>query len=777
MSSGSRPKSTTSARRREVRRHIREVDRRKGWWPRLWRSNLGWAIVYGLLLMTFAGVVMFTGGQPVRLQEAQVVDEPVVSRVEFTATDEQKTVQRVADARERQPSIYRANTDYLRQLREKLDDLGRLGADESIQSLDQIPEETRQAYRLTESVFAELKRYVNDAEAPGWSSLVDSFMAQFAGIPLLSSERAAIERDPDLTRSYTIRLEHPTEGRIDRFVKIVISVPEDMDALEARILPLLEKFPRALRSSVFAAVMQDPQPIYLYDEQATEAQREAAAERVKPVQMTYRPDDVLVPAGKKLSELDVELIRSEQGAYLASLGPWGRTLRLLGRVAVLGLLATGLWLYILTYKPRIAQNAMRGLALTALFMASLALAVYLTAAEPLITYFSALIPTIVTAFVLAIAYDQRFALAAGAMHALFVAVCLELGLPFLLVLVAGVAVGVWQLHEIRNRSKLVWTGLWTGLAMGAAALAVGVATRRLDLPQTTDRLLHDAMWALLAGLLGGGVVQIVLPAIEQVFKVTTAMTLLELNVASHPLLQKLAQLAPGTYQHSLRLADMSESAAEAIGANALLCRVGAMFHDIGKMNKPLYFVENQGGGPNRHDKLSPAMSVLIIVGHVKDGIEMAREYGLPAPIRHFIESHHGTTLVEYFFHAAKQRSEEANEAAPNEFEFRYPGPKPQTKEAAIMMLGDGIEGAARVLPDPNPARIEQLVRRMARKRLMDGQLDESNLTLQELYRIEQAITKTLCAIYHGRITYPKSATEERDRAAENASRPAAQAAS
>ena len=232
------------------------------------------------------------------------------------------------------------------------------------------------------------------------------------------------------------------------------------------------------------------------------------------------------------------------------------------------------------------------------------------------------------------------------------------------------------------------------------------------------------------------------------------MTLKELNDASHPLLQRLAQEAPGTYQHSLRIADMAEAAADTIGADGLFCRVGAMYHDIGKINKPMYFIENQGGGPNRHDKLTPAMSLLIIVGHVKDGIEMAREYGLPPTLRHFIESHHGTTLVEYFYHAAKKQTSEQDKPEPSEFEFRYPGPKPQTKEAAIMLLCDGIEGAARALPEPTPVRLEQVVNNMARKRLMDGQFDECNLTLSELHRIEKSIVKTLCAVYHGRIAYP-----------------------
>ncbi|MDX1683398.1 MAG: HDIG domain-containing protein, partial [Phycisphaeraceae bacterium] len=265
---------------------------------------------------------------------------------------------------------------------------------------------------------------------------------------------------------------------------------------------------------------------------------------------------------------------------------------------------------------------------------------------------------------------------------------------------------------------------------------------------------------ILTGIAAGLIVQGILPFIERVFNVSTAMTLKELNDASHPLLRQLAERAPGTYQHSLRIADMSEAAAEAIGCDGLLCRVGAMYHDIGKVNKPQYFVENQQGGPNRHKKLSPAMSHLIIIGHVKDGVEMAREYGLPPSIRQFIETHHGTTLVAYFYHAAKERSEEEDKPGPSEYEFRYPGPKPQNRESAILMLCDAIEGAVRSIEEPTAARIEQMVRQISQNRLTDGQLDECPITLRDVHKIEQSLVKTLCAIYHSRIKYPGQDSDE-----------------
>jgi putative nucleotidyltransferase with HDIG domain len=260
----------------------------------------------------------------------------------------------------------------------------------------------------------------------------------------------------------------------------------------------------------------------------------------------------------------------------------------------------------------------------------------------------------------------------------------------------------------------------------------------------------------------GLLIQSLLPLIERVFRIATSMTLLDHSDANQPLLKKLAMEAPGTFSHSLLVGSVAEGAAEAIGRNGLLCRVGAYYHDIGKINKPSYFVENEMGLASRHKELSPAMSQLIIVGHVKDGAEMAKEYGLPAVLRQFIETHHGTTLIEYFYNAAKKKHDEKESEetpGPSEVEFRYAGPKPRTKEAAIVMLADSIEGAVRSLTELTPTRIEAVVHNMAMRRLQDGQFDECELSHRELSQIEASISKTLTAHHHGRVAYPKPPDE------------------
>jgi putative nucleotidyltransferase with HDIG domain len=246
-----------------------------------------------------------------------------------------------------------------------------------------------------------------------------------------------------------------------------------------------------------------------------------------------------------------------------------------------------------------------------------------------------------------------------------------------------------------------------------------------------------------------------LPFVEKLFGVLTDISLLEIGDPAHPLLQELVRRAPGTYNHSINVASIAEAAAEAIGAQALLVRVGAYFHDIGKMLKPAYFVENSGFEVNRHEALVPAMSTLIIIAHIKDGADLARQHHLPQPIIDFIQQHHGTTLVEYFYHRANEQSESNPDAGEvDESSYRYPGPKPQSKEAAVMMVADAVESASRALVDPAPARIEGLVHEIAMKRLLDDQFDECGLTLQEVQMIEDSLVKSLTAVYHGRVKYP-----------------------
>ena len=765
-------RKSTTARRREVRRTLK--DQPRPWLEWIRRSDVIWSVLLFAFFAALSSLTAIYGQERPRYRTEQVVTETIVARICFRAIDKAETESLRVRARETEPSFYNPNTPYFDMVRKRLDALMALALDEKIETAVEIEESLRTSLKLTDKTLNALRGFTETVEmtvegkkvplkrdpSDEWNANVETFMKGLESIVRLTPNRFTEETDYERMRAFAITISHPDLGEQQRPTGTLLSTEDDPRAFVESVSASAGRFgPHVAESVVRLVLQQDAQPTYIYDEEETKRRKQFSHDSVQDVIGEYNRHDVLVRAGEKLTEFDRQVIDEERAAYLASLGSTGRFFQRFGAVTAVVIVGLGLCLYLAAYKPRITKNPMRGFALVVLLLLCQGIAVFPTAINPLLLFCTAIFPVLLAATVLAIAYDQRFALAVSAILSLIVVLSLDLTVGFAIVLLVGSGIVVSLLGEVRTRSKLVQVGLWAGLAMAATTWIVGLSERPLELENIWKRIFYDSLLVLATGVGTGMFTQGILPLIERVFKVTTSMTLKDLNDASHPLLRHMAQEAPGTYAHSLRMADMGEAAAESIGAHGLMCRVGAMYHDIGKIHKPMYFVENQGGGPNRHDKLSPAMSLLIIVGHVKDGVEMAREYGLPSSLRHFIESHHGTTLVEYFYHAARQQHQVEGKEAPTEFEFRYPGPKPQTKEAAIIMICDAVESSVRTLVEPNPARIEQLVHQMAMKRLMDNQFDQSNLTLQELYKIEVAITKKVCAIYHGRIVYPKEPSE------------------
>ena len=448
--------------------------------------------------------------------------------------------------------------------------------------------------------------------------------------------------------------------------------------------------------------------------------------------------------------------------------------RAMGALAVLNLLlAAGAGLYIYHYQRRMLRNHARAIVLVSLFLLFLAAAKIgsLAGDETLWAPSWGTGTAVLVAIVLVIAYDQRFAVGMSAFYCVLVTLAVGprqdtgfqlQGIGLFLTTISGAATCCFALREIRTRMKLLEVSALTAAVVFVAASSV-VYLNFLGEPPTWTTVFQAAGYHAAGAFIAGLLIQSLLPLIERVFRIATSMTLLDYSDANQPLLRKLAMEAPGTFSHSLLIGSIAEAAAEAIGCNGLLCRVGAYYHDIGKINKPKYFTENEMGSANKHKELSPAMSQLIIVGHVKDGVEMAKEFGLPSVLRQFVETHHGTTLVEPFYHEARKKYEEsapgdaerkALGAPPTESEFRYAGPKPKTKEAAIVMLADAVEGAARSLSEVTLAKVEVVVHNIAIKRLQDGQFDECDLTLRELSQIEASMSKSLAAHYHGRIAYP-----------------------
>ena len=486
------------------------------------------------------------------------------------------------------------------------------------------------------------------------------------------------------------------------------------------------------------------------DREATARAKQEASDRTPAQFVSYQRGGLLAEASAPITPESLVLLRREHDEFLRQQDPRERIVRLLAMLGLFAALFTLSAFYIhLNHRDLLADL---GHVVTLLGFSVVTIVLCMLAAAD--AWQAQVVPLLLFAMTMAIAYDEDLALLLASEVALVVVLGLGRGLPDYITLAAAVAAMVFWMGRIRNRSKLIYVGLWAGaVAMLSQVGANLLQERPFDL-QMVYEAARTGTWTLLAGFLMTGL----LPFVERSFGVLTDLSLLEVGDVAHPLLQELVRRAPGTYNHSINVASLAEAAAESIGARGLLVRVGAYFHDIGKMLKPSYFIENQGQ-ENRHESLVPAMSTLIIMAHVKEGVELARQYNLPQPIIDLIAEHHGTTLVEYFYKRAAERSQsDPNGSGPDEQTYRYPGPKPSTRESAVMMLADAAESASRTLSEPTPARIASLVHELAQKRLNDGQFDECGLTLEELKTVEKSLVKSLTAVYHGRVKYPDQRT-------------------
>ncbi len=341
--------------------------------------------------------------------------------------------------------------------------------------------------------------------------------------------------------------------------------------------------------------------------------------------------------------------------------------------------------------------------------------------------------------------NVQLALLMALMSAALGGLILGFDLPETLVFFLGGLAGAYKMRDARTRGVLLLAGVYVAFVQVACYLLVNPSINK-------DILLYILKPLAFSGVIAAFVVMASSKLFEVLFGEVTNFTLLELSDSSQPLLKRMVVEAPGSYHHSLIVSNLAEAAADSIGVNALLARVGAYYHDVGKMVKPEYFTENQMMTGNKHDDLEPSMSRLVILNHVKEGVELAQKYKLSQKIIDFIPEHHGTGLIHYFYQKALADGQAQDVEEEN---YRYPGPKPQTKETAIVMLADSVEGATRAMDDHTPQRIGDTVRKVINNKFIDGQLDECNLTLREIDTIANTFVRVLGAMYHGRVKYPE----------------------
>lgn len=493
-----------------------------------------------------------------------------------------------------------------------------------------------------------------------------------------------------------------------------------------------------------------------FDAARTEARRREAVDLVEHQYDSFSAGRILVPAGSLITEEHLPVLTEEYLAHDLQITFPQRLISLSGAALMMTFLVVVFGVYLYRNNSQLLEDAGQLVALV-IIVASGVLLSRIVSIDP---WRAEVIPLLAAVMIIAIVHDQMLALLAGFVMSLLVSMSTVATLPHFAVLMLLSFVVVIPLGNISSRSVLIKVGFL--LAVVAFVAVWGLSLLQA---QNFSDSWHDQTMLMVAlkfagwSLLCCSIVHSSLPFIESAFGIVTDISLLELTDVSHPLLQELARRAPGTYNHSITVGTIGEAAADAIGANGLLLRVGAYFHDIGKMVKPEYFIENMTEGQeNPHNKLAPAMSALIIIGHVKDGAEMAEQHNLPTRLVDFIEQHHGTTLVEYFFREAANRADEDHRTDAEESTFRYPGPRPQTKETGVMMLADAIESASRTLSEPTPKRIQSLVKEIALKRVLDGQFDECGLTMSELHIVQESLVKSLLAVHHGRVKYPDQKT-------------------
>lgn len=699
-----------------------------------------------------ASAIVMLREDAVPYKPGQYVPQDVISRIDFNFSDPELLTAARRDKRESEPHVYLTMGDSWGDLKAALLELPDRVAGKTA---DQLPGNLATQLQVgpsSDGVLNALQKYKDPALRPQYQKAVEDFISELQPLIILPRE----QRDQELTRTAQRFVPVSIPGR--GIMRVEETLPDGPSKeLQERMNSAAAKyfyFAPSLAAKLVVFSLQTIKPTHELNQNATvEAQNRAAAEVPSTAAVvSYKRNQILVAGSHVLSENSWQLLKAEKEAFLHRLGKqvYKSKVGLAGMV----LLITGaLTVYIYRYQRRIVRNHVRGVAIGALLVSMLLLA-QLAAIGPGPLYIFGLAPTILVAMIMTIAYEQRFAVGVASMHGLLVTLALDQGIGFYIILWLGVLTSCLILDDIRTRSKLIEVGGVTAVVMMAAtAAAVGISM---------DPIRFIAQYCLYSGAAGlavGFVVLGILPFVEKAFKITTSMTLLELADASQPLLRRLAIEAPGTYNHSLQVATLAEAAAEAIGGNSLLCRVAAYYHDVGKINKADYFIENQMDGKNRHINLSPSVSLLIIIGHVKDGVELAKEYNLPASILPFIQQHHGTTLIEYFYHQActRQDKDAADGPSVQETQYRYAGPKPKSREIAILMISDAVESAVRAMPEPNASRIETLVHEIAMKRLHDGQFDECDLTFRDLELIERALAKTLLGIYHGRIAYPSAA--------------------
>ncbi len=527
---------------------------------------------------------------------------------------------------------------------------------------------------------------------------------------------------------------------------------EDLESAREKIVQSIrnDKYITGAEEKFLLAVINDVNlyPTYVLDAEATAQKKSEILATVEPEKITVQRGELVVRKGEILTERQNTIL--QQLGYSQSASP---TVVVLGLAILIAMMMIVVRAFMMHFTPKIyrdeKQVVLLMLLVTAtLFMYDLFLSLTLSSIAERATQVGYLIPVAMGTMLITILLDVRLGLVADIILAIFVGMYTESSSFAVVALISGL-VGSLGVAKLGQRSDISKTALSISATNACLIIALGMVQN-----QTPDVIAFGVVFGVFNGLISSIFTMGILPYLENIFGITTSIKLLELANPNQPLLKKLMTEAPGTYHHCIMVGNLGEAAAEAIGANGLEVRLGAYYHDIGKLKRPYFFAENQFTGNNPHNTMTPQLSTLIITSHVKDGVEMAKEAKLPPIIIQMIAQHHGDSLVSFFYSKAKETDPQAKER-----DYRYEQPKPQTKEAAILMMADTVEAAVRSKKNATPGQIEGFIRTLIKGKLNDGQFNECELTFRDLDLIATAFTRVINGIYHKRIEYPPQANE------------------
>ncbi|MCP4569966.1 MAG: HDIG domain-containing protein [FCB group bacterium] len=492
-------------------------------------------------------------------------------------------------------------------------------------------------------------------------------------------------------------------------------------------------------------------PNAVYNETTTQAVRDSAQAEISNVQKRVTAGDLLIRRGRIVDDEEVRLMQAyliEMQKQAAARGWVQAALPVFGRMVLVTAIILLIYLFLYHFRPDVYWSNNKLFALFLIIALELFLVNFVGVRLVQSVY---LFPIAILSILVTVLFDARLGVVITLLVALLLGVLNRFNFTITFITAVAGSVACFSAGEIRRRSEFYRIIIFLSLVYMIIAFII----ESLKLSPAGDVLTYCG-YGLINGFVAPMLTIGILPMFESLFGFSTNITLLELADLNQPLLKRLSMEAPGTYHHSIVLGTLAEAAAKRIGANPLLARVGAYYHDIGKMEIPEYFVENQLGIKSKHESLNPTMSALVISSHVKKGRRLGEDAGLPDAVLNFIEEHHGTTRMSYFYNKAM----EMGMPAENEDEFRYPGPKPQTKETAIVMLADSTEAASRTLDNPTSARIRNLIQRLINDKFSSGELTQCDLTLKDLNDIREAFVTILIGVFHQRIAYPKKEEEE-----------------